>query len=145
MNSNHLCLFVVNKNGSLVYTRTFSNRLNFTNNDTIRLGSTFHSMHAISSQITPSCALPKPQQLEAPVLDGITEIVTDTFVLKSQNTLTGIKIVLVSLPHAASMQPAVLRRVNEAYSDFVAKNPFQEADMPIKSELFDAQICLIFN
>jgi len=79
----HLALFIVNKNGSLVFSRTLNKNQNFTSNELIRLASTFHSMHAISSQITPACVMPREYQIDSPVLDGITEIVTDTFVLRA--------------------------------------------------------------
>ncbi len=49
----HLAIFIVNQNGSLVYHKIIGGGMKFTTNDTIRLASTFHSMHAISSQITP--------------------------------------------------------------------------------------------
>jgi hypothetical protein len=81
-------------------------------------------MHAISSQITPMLLLPKEQQIDSPVLDGIVEIVTDTFVLKSLQTLIGVKIVLVSALNSAKEQQTRLKQVFEAYADYVSKNPF---------------------
>ena len=44
-----------------------------------------------------------------------------------------------------AQQDAVLKRVYEAYADYVSKNPFQEHEMPIKSELFENQINAIFG
>lgn len=101
-------------------------------------------MHAISSQITPPSLLPKETQLDAPVLDGIVEIVTDAFVLRNLQTLNGVKIVLVSDLSSQREQTSTLKKVQEAYADFVSKNPFQEADMPIKSDLFEEQVSAIF-
>lgn len=49
----HLVLFIVNRHGSLVYSKSLNNKSNYDANDYIFLASTFHSMHAISSQITP--------------------------------------------------------------------------------------------
>ncbi len=68
--------------------------------------------------------LPKEQQIDSPVLDGIVEIVTDTFVLKSLQTLIGVKIVLVSALNSAKEQQTRLKQVFEAYADYVSKNPF---------------------
>ena len=133
----HLILIVINKNGSLVFSKPLSNKVQFTGNELIRLASTFHSMHAISSQITPKPLIPPESEVPSPVLDGIVEIVVDTFVLKALNALTGVKIFLVSEPHTANTQANLLRRVNEAYADFVSKNPFQEAEQPIKSAFFE--------
>ena len=38
-----------------------------------------------------------------------------------------------------------LKLIYESYADFVSKNPFQEAEMPIRSDLFDSQMTKIFN
>ena len=79
----HLVLFIINKYGSLVFSKAFAHRASgYSANELILQASSFHSMHAISSQITPAGLLPKETQLEAPVLDGITEIVADSFVLR---------------------------------------------------------------
>ena len=92
----HQVLFVVNKNGTLVFSKVMSNEQQFTANELIRLASTFHSMHAISSQITPASQQDSSNQLGSPVLEGITEIVAETFVLKCLQTLTGVKFLLSS-------------------------------------------------
>jgi len=99
----HLCFFIVNKNGQLVFNKVMNPLQNFTANEMIRLSSTFHSMHAISNSITPSSQIPtlSGTQLGSPVMEGITEIVVDTFVLKCLQTLTGVKFLLVSDPHSA--------------------------------------------
>ena len=47
----HKLLIIVNKYGSLFYSKSFQKE--YKANDFILLGSTFHSMHAISSQCTP--------------------------------------------------------------------------------------------
>ena len=55
------------------------------------------------------------------------------------------KIVLVSELSSGKEQAFLIKKVHEAYSDFVSKNPFQEMDMPVKSDLFDSAVSLIFN
>ena len=95
----HKALFIVSKNGSLVYRRIFSEKISnqLSTNDLIRLSSTFHSMHAISSQIIPDCAKEEENHLLAdPLLEGINEIVTSAFTLKSLQTNTGTKFILIS-------------------------------------------------
>ena len=47
-------LVMVNKNGSLIYDRTFSNSLKFTSNEVINIATIFYSIHAISSKLTPA-------------------------------------------------------------------------------------------
>ena len=48
-------LFVVNKAGGLIYSTAFTTRNvpKLTGNDSLLLASTFHSLHAIASQISP--------------------------------------------------------------------------------------------
>ena len=47
-------------------------------------------------------------------------------------------------PHRIAEQESILQRIYEVYSDYVNKNPFQEQDMPIKSELFDERVLAFF-
>ena len=81
----------------------------------------------------------------SPVHEGITEIEADTFVMKSLQTLTGVKFLLSSEPSSIKEQDQLLAKVYEAYADFVSKNPFQENEMPIKSDLFENQISVVFG
>ena len=144
----HLAFLIVNKNGSLVYSKIFSQTMQQTlsTNDIIRLSSTFHSMHAISSQIVPDAArTPENPILSEQLFKGFNEIVTQCFTLKCLQTTTAIKFMLVSNePHRIAEQESILQRIYEVYSDYVNKNPFQEQDMPIKSELFDERVLAFF-
>lgn len=102
--------------------------MKFSTNDTIRLASTFHSMHAISSQITPNSQeirtnFGKEGFLSGTVMEGINEIITDTFKLACFQSYTGVKFILVSDP-SHSDQNTLLRAVYDAYADHVSKNPF---------------------
>ena len=137
----HQAFFIVNKNGSLVYTKVMSMNMqsNLSTNDYIRLSSTFHSIHAISSQIVPEGAKEEDNPLLAePLFQGINEIVTQSFTLKCMQTHTGMKFIIISAgSEKIREQEKVLQQVYEVFADFVGKNPFQENDMPIKSDLFD--------
>ena len=78
---------IVNNKGSLAYSRELNkgmpNSKQHDDNELITLGSTFHSIHAISTQITPTSELHNDKNtFESPVLPGITDVVADTFVLK---------------------------------------------------------------
>lgn len=55
----HLVLFIVSKNGQLVFTKPMSPSTHYSADESIRLASTFHSMHAISSQIAPKSEIKK--------------------------------------------------------------------------------------
>jgi hypothetical protein len=83
----HLVLIIVNKHGSLAYSKSLSAKHQFSPNDFIMLGSTLHSMHAISSQITPQCQKQKESELQNQnLLEGIEEFICSTFVLKCMQT-----------------------------------------------------------
>lgn len=123
-----LQLFIISKSGGLIYTRNLSPdapRLNI--NDWLRLGSTFHGLHEISSQVAPTPSL------------GIDIIETDIFKLKCMQTLTGIKFVVTARKGSSDLD-TYLRNIYKLYSDYVLKNPFYEVDMPIKSDLFNVEI-----
>ena len=59
--------------------------------------------------------------------------------------MTGVKFLLSSEPNSIKEQDQLLAKVYEAYADFVSKNPFQEKEMPIKSDLFENQISAVFG
>ena len=46
-------LLIVNKNGSLIYDKAFSDRVKLSANELIKISSIFYSMYAISSKLTP--------------------------------------------------------------------------------------------
>ena len=116
--------------------------ISFSTNDRIRLSSTFHTMHTISSQINPYEEAKKFAGSQ--LYDGIELVESDTFRLQCFQSYTGVKFILYSEPHHTDLD-AYLAQVYEAYSDFVSKNPFYEADMPIRSDLFEKRIEKIFS
>ena len=124
----HQAFFVVNKNGSLVYTKVMSPLMQekLSTNDFIRLSSTFHSMHAISSQVAPEGVKSKPNPLlsEQP-FEGINEIVTNNFTMKCLQTHSSIKFMLISSgAEKIRDQERILAKIYEVYADYVGKNPF---------------------
>lgn len=138
-------LFINNKHGSLVYQRNFSPEVRLSANDAIRLASTFHGLSAIAAQLSPAAPRGRSSALSFLQPRGISLVEADDFKLHCLETLTGLKFALVaelSTPHATV--EAVLRRVYEAYSDYVLKNPFYDLDMPVRCQLFDREIDVIF-
>lgn len=121
-------MYVVNKSGGLIYNRDFVDAARVDLNDSLRLASTWHSLHAIASQLSPLAGCSGIELLEA-----------DTFNLHCFQTLTGTKFLLVVEPNASYI-PVLLQRVYELYSDFVMKNPFYETEQVIKCELFDEAV-----
>jgi hypothetical protein len=123
--------FIVNKSGGLVFHRDFASPQRrappLDTNETLRLGSIWHSLHAISAQLSPDAQG-----------GGIHAMRADRFALQCLQAATGTKFFLLANPDAAEgALSAVLRRVYELYADLVLKNPFYELEMPIRVELFD--------
>ena len=128
-----LQLFIINKSGGVVFNMSLSPQApELTVNDCLRLGSTFHGLHAITQQIAPVKS------------GGIEKIETDQFRLQCFQSLTGTKFVLTATPGLIEMDH-ILAQVYELYSDYVLKNPFFEIDMPIRCKLFNKHISSVFK
>mmetsp|Transcript_17429 Transcript_17429/g.29421 ORF Transcript_17429/g.29421 Transcript_17429/m.29421 type:complete len:144 (+) Transcript_17429:189-620(+) len=124
----YLQLFIINRSGGLVYNKNLSPAApNLTTNDCLRLGSTFHGLHAIAPQIAPVISA------------GIERLETDMFVLQSLQTLTGTKFVITATPGTVELI-LLLQGIYEIYSDYVLKNPFYEMEMPIRCDLFNRHL-----
>ncbi|KAJ4882282.1 SNARE-like superfamily protein [Raphanus sativus] len=97
-------------------------------NDCLRVASLWHSMHAISQQLSPvnGCS-------------GIELLQADTFDLHCFQSLPGTKFFVVCEPGTPHME-SLLRYIYELYTDYVLKNPFYEIEMPIRCELFDINL-----
>ncbi len=102
-------LFIINRYGGLVYSKSLSPQApNLTTNDCLRLGSTFHGLHAIAQQVAPVVSL------------GIERLETDTFTLHCLQTLTGVKFVVTASPGTPDLE-VLLLGIYEIYSDYVLK------------------------
>jgi len=119
-----LQLFIVNKSGGLIFNRNLSSLApNLSVNDALRLGSTFHGLDAIATQIAPV------------VCAGIDRFETDSFKLQCFQSLTGVKFIVTATPETSDLD-ALLFAIYDIYADYVLKNPFYEMEMPIRCELF---------
>ena len=104
-----LQLFIINRSGGLIYNKNLTSAApNLSTNDCLRLGSTFHGLHVIATQISP---------IEC---NGIESLETDTFILVCFQTLSGMKFVITALPGTPELE-YFLRGVYELYSDYVLK------------------------
>ncbi|KAJ1987318.1 hypothetical protein H4R33_002923 [Dimargaris cristalligena] len=124
-----LSLYIINKAGGLVYQRDFNEGLQrLSSNDYLILAGTFHSIHAITSRISPTGNS-----------DGLDLLEADGFKLHCFQTVTGTKFLLVTDPSHHSVD-GILRKIYNLYSDYVMKNPFYTPEMPIRVELFDQNL-----
>ncbi|KAK3830951.1 MAG: Sybindin-like family-domain-containing protein [Linnemannia elongata] len=122
-------IYIINKAGGLVYNKDYSEGLSkLTSNEYLVLAGTFHGVHAITSKISP-----------VPGSSGIEMLETDTFRIHCFQTLTGTKFLLVADPQQPSID-MILKKIYETYSDYTVKNPFQNPEMPIRSEQFDVHL-----
>ncbi|OQV22211.1 putative Trafficking protein particle complex subunit 4 [Hypsibius exemplaris] len=80
-------------------------------NERIMLASTFHSLYAISAQLS-------PEQNSS----GILSMDTDVFRLHCMQTITGTK------------------KLYQIYADYALKNPFYLLEMPVRFDLFDQNV-----
>lgn len=139
-------VWIINKAGGLIYHRFNESNCphsNLSSNDCLMLASTFQSVHAISSKISPAGG----EGVQTLSYDSSTD--KHSFQLHCLHTLTGLKILLATsttttnttnTSSTTSNIEALLRRIYEIYSDYALKNPFHTVEMPIRSELFDTQI-----
>jgi hypothetical protein len=131
-----LHLFIVNKSGGLIHHRALSPKApQISTNEWLRIGSTFHSLHAIATEASP-LKLPGNKNLGAD--DGIEEIQAMGMTLKCLQTRTGIKFVITAEPKTTTLVDLgqVLREIYFLYTDCALKDPFYELEMPIRCELF---------
>jgi hypothetical protein len=88
-----LHLFIVNRSGGLIHHRALSTKApEIGTNEWLRIGSTFHSLHAIAAEASP-LRLPQNKN-SAGADDGIEEIQAEGMILKSLQTRTGVKFVI---------------------------------------------------
>jgi trafficking protein particle complex subunit 4 len=121
-------LFIINRSGGLIYSKSLSSFApNLSTNDCLRLGSTFHGLHAIATQIAPVISA------------GIERLETDTFVLQCFQTLTGIKFVITAAPGTTDLDN-LLKGIYEVYSDYVLKVQFYSCYYTIKNILIDKNL-----
>ena len=125
-------VWIVNKSGGLIFYKNYSDKNTLDINDTLRLASIWHSLHAISR--TNSVSPVKKSS-------GIELLETSTFDLHCFETKTGIKFMVCSMKKAIGVE-RLLRRVYDVYADFAMKNPFYELEQPIQAELFEERVMI---
>ncbi|KAK9805407.1 hypothetical protein WJX73_002137 [Symbiochloris irregularis] len=120
-------ILIINKSGGLMFDRDFLPGISKTNgNDTLRLASIWHSVNAISTQLSPM-----------PNCLGIELLQADTFDLHCFQALTGIKFLAMTEPQTPDVANLLRYTIYDLYADYALKNPFYEVDQRIKCELFD--------
>jgi len=120
-------IFILNRAGGLVYQKDFRDGLLKLkdSNDYLVIASTFHSLHALTSRISPTGAKSS----------GIQVLDMPNMSMHCFQTLTGVKFLIVTDPKQTNVAE-YYHKVYEIYADYVLKNPFYTLDMPIKCEKF---------
>jgi hypothetical protein len=102
-----LQLYIINRAGGLIFNRNLSNAApNVSVNETLRLGSTFHGLHAIATQIAPVISL------------GIEKLETDTFKLQCFQSLTGVKFFVTAVPGTPDVE-SIFQEIYFLYSEYL--------------------------
>ncbi|KAJ3027502.1 UNVERIFIED_CONTAM: hypothetical protein HDU68_003690 [Siphonaria sp. JEL0065] len=122
-------LYIINKAGGLVYQKDYTDGIaTLSSNENLVLAGTFHSIHVITSKLSP-----------IPGSSGIEVLESDLFKMFCIQTPTGTKFLLVTDPLQANVD-ALMKKIYEIYADYVMKNPFYTPEMPIRAELFDLNL-----
>ncbi|KAK9086635.1 hypothetical protein Syun_029029 [Stephania yunnanensis] len=146
-------LFIINKSGGLIFYKDYGSAGRMDTNDSLRLASLWHSMHAISQQLSPTVGVqgssfskPTPSisiafsLLQHTKTEGMYAINRRLPSLDlSKSILAGTKFFVVCEPGTQRME-ALLKFIYELFADYVLKNPFYEMEMPIRCELFDLNL-----
>ncbi|KAJ3220377.1 hypothetical protein HDU67_000044 [Dinochytrium kinnereticum] len=123
--------YIINKAGGLIYQKDYTDGVSkLTSNEYLVLAGTVHSIHVITSKISP-----------VPGSSGF-EVSKRPRNLKPQLMIdfhAGTKFLLITDPSQQSVD-GYMRRIYEIYADYVMKNPFYTPEMPIRAELFDLQM-----
>jgi len=99
-------------------------------NEKIILASTFHTVFAFSSQLSPMEGSSGIQCLEC-----------DSFKFFCFQSVTGTKFMCqTDLKVSDEKADMFLRKCYEIYSDYALKNPFYSLEMPIRADLFDIHL-----
>ena len=123
-------MWVVNKSGGLAFYKSYDS--SFVDvNETLRLASIWHSLHAISRTV----------DAVSPVdgCRGIELVECDAFDVRCFETSTGVKFLAVAKKRAIGIE-RLLKNCYDAYADYACKNPFVEPEMPIRSQLFEEKL-----
>jgi len=64
---------------------------------------------------------------------------TDTFKLHCNQTLTGVKFIVVTDRNQQGVDQ-LLDKIYELYADYALKNPFYSLEMPIRADLFEEHL-----
>ena len=113
-------VMILNSSGGLIFSWHYhKDAPQLDSNEVIIIGSTLHSLHAISVAVSPT-----------PKSSGFTELECTTWKVSLLQTITGLKFLLFTDLSFQKSQD-VLKNIYAIYADYVLKNPFYTLDMPI--------------
>merc|ERR1712151_522609 len=111
-----LALYIVNRNGSLIYDMDFTGGATaLSSNDKIRLSSTFHGISAIASQISPVSNSASQNSFSFMQPSGIVAMDANNFRLQCFHTATGIKLFVVAQKPVLKDYEEILRQTYGLY------------------------------
>ncbi|KAJ1663833.1 hypothetical protein EV178_004642 [Coemansia sp. RSA 1646] len=127
-------VFIINRSGGLIYNKNYNTHIaQLSSNEALIFAGTFHGIHALASRIAPTGKTLGTKDT------GIQTIDTRNFRLHCFQTPTGIKFIAATdLLHANLT--GVLTKIYELYCDYALKSPFYNLEMPVRSDMFDANM-----
>lgn len=144
-------LYLISRSGSLLYQRdidSFGSPITEQNsNDYLVIASNLHGMHAIASKFKPNLPTKEENNFNKSGINmnsnktGLRCIKTDTFNIFLHQTVTGLKIILITSSDTIESEISSLQNeIYRLYSDYVMKSPFYNLEMPIRIKWFDEVI-----
>ncbi|KAF8565206.1 hypothetical protein P879_08629 [Paragonimus westermani] len=123
-------------------------------NDRIQLASIFQTLHRMARLLSPLAdttevdnpnpsADPGDKRVVSIWNSGIQSLETPACRIHCLESRTGVKFLLVTDTKLPSAARESLRRVYEAYTDYVLKNPFYASNQPFNFEFFVNQVKII--
>lgn len=124
-------IFILNKAGGLIYHRDFQEDVQKLgdSNDYLVIAGTFHSVHALTSRISPNGSKSS----------GLQVMEMADSALHCFQTLTGVKFLILTELNQLNID-VITNQIYRLYADFVMKNPFYTLDMPIRCVKFDREL-----
>lgn len=141
-------IYLISRSGSLLYQKDFpvngSPLMKLNSNDYLVIASTLHGVHAIASKLTAPEAATNWQHSKVATNSnkfGLQSITTERFRMSVLQTVSGLKIIVITSPNLDDSAVRTLQnRVYDYYTDYVLKNPFYRLEMPIRLRSFEDKV-----
>lgn len=139
-------LFIIGNNGNMIFQKIFNKELNFNINDCLQIASTLFTINDLTSLIIPDDLVVDDEDncMENLIKYRLENVETDKFNINYYNSLTNIKIILISNSDTSAVIN-ILKKIYFYYSDIIGKDPFYANGQPIKNNYFEECVNKLFT